>query len=71
MATGLLVAPAVLLTSAHVIPTLELGTQAHAEIDYQDGLDGRLLTPTVVPCDPVARAGEPVSQRVAAKTTAS
>jgi hypothetical protein len=30
-----------LLTAAHIIPNVELGAEALAQFDYQDGLDDR------------------------------
>lgn len=49
-ATGFLVSSRLLMTAAHVIPTVGDAALAYAEFDYQDGPDGLLLPITRVPC---------------------
>ncbi|OCK55066.1 hypothetical protein LMTR3_09880 [Bradyrhizobium sp. LMTR 3] len=49
-ATGFLVSPRLLMTAAHVLPTVEEAALAYAEFDYQDDPNGSLLPVTRVPC---------------------
>jgi hypothetical protein len=53
-ATGVLASPSLLLTTAHVITSIQDARRARVEFDYQDGADGRLLSPTSIACDPSA-----------------
>jgi endonuclease G, mitochondrial len=50
--TGSLVSPELLLTNHHVLPDAEAAALSAVEFDYQDGVDGRPLTPVMFRFDP-------------------
>lgn len=50
--TGSLVSPVLLLTNNHVLPKAEVAEQSKIEFSFQDGLDGRPLTPQSFELDP-------------------
>ena len=50
--TGALVSPELLLTNHHVLPDAEVAARSVVEFDYEDGLDGRPLTPAQFGLDP-------------------
>lgn len=50
--SGSLVSPQLLLTNHHVLPDRETAGSSVIEFDYQDGLDGRPLKPTILRLDP-------------------
>jgi endonuclease G, mitochondrial len=50
--TGSMVSPELLLTNHHVLPDTEVAANSVVEFDYEDGLDGRPLTPAQFGLDP-------------------
>jgi endonuclease G, mitochondrial len=50
--SGSLVSPELLLTNHHVVPDAEVAARSVVEFDYEDGLDGRPLTPAQFGLDP-------------------
>jgi endonuclease G, mitochondrial len=50
--TGSLVSPVLLLTNHHVLPSAEVAEGSSVEFSYQDGSDGRPLTPVSFELDP-------------------
>ena len=50
--TGSLVSPILLLTNNHVLPKAEVAEGSKVEFSFQDGLDGRPLTPRSFDLDP-------------------
>ncbi|MEX5258479.1 serine protease, partial [Kocuria arenosa] len=50
--TGFLVSPHLLLTNHHVLPDPATARTSIIEFDYQDGIDGKPLPPTVFSLDP-------------------
>jgi endonuclease G len=54
MGTGLLVAPGLLLTNNHVLPTPQSARGGVVQLNYQCGLDGNMLAPVAFALDPDA-----------------
>jgi endonuclease G len=54
MGTGFLVAPGLLLTNNHVLPTPQSARGGVVQFNYQCGLDGNMLGPVAFPLDPDA-----------------
>lgn len=52
--TGFLVAPRLLLTNNHVLDSAATAAASRVEFDFQEGIDGRLLSSIVVNFDPAA-----------------
>jgi endonuclease G len=52
-ATGFLVAPGVLLTNRHVLPSAEVAVAASVTFEVEDGLDGLRKTPPVFRFEPM------------------
>ena len=50
--TGSLVSPVLLLTNHHVLPSADVAEGSIVEFDYEDGVDGRPLTPREFELDP-------------------
>jgi endonuclease G len=54
MGTGFLIAPGLLMTNNHVLPTPQSARGGVVQFNYQCGLDGNLLAPAAFPLDPDA-----------------
>jgi endonuclease G len=52
--TGFLVSPRLMLTNNHVLDSAATAGASRVEFDFQEGIDGRLLTSVVVNFDPTA-----------------
>ncbi len=52
MGTGFLIAPGLLMTNNHVLPTLQSARGGVVQFNYQCGLDGNLLNPASFALDP-------------------